>query len=91
MTGLAVWPNGWLEATPPNSWGPVPLEAWAIAGIGYIGLVVVARVMVPNVKQALAFSRQALAANVPDDAIVDVVSEAERLRGISTAIPAPGA
>ncbi len=91
VTGLAVWPNGWLEATPPNSWGPVPLEAWAIAGIGYIGLVVVARVMVPNVKQALAFSRQALAANVPDDAIVDVVSEAERRRGISTAIPAPGA
>ena len=90
VTGSASWPHGWIEAVPPNSWGPVPLESWLIAGIGYVALVAVARVLVPNMKEALAFSRQALAANVPGDAVVDVASEAEGRRGTPTAIPAAG-
>ena len=47
VTGTASWPHGWLEATAPNSWGPVPLEAWVIAGALYIALVAVARALGP--------------------------------------------
>ncbi len=77
VTGTASWPHGWIYASPPNSWGPVPLEAWLIAGALYVVLVAVARAVVPNVKTALAFSKQALAASVPEGAVVDVASEAE--------------
>jgi purine-cytosine permease-like protein len=75
VTGTASWPNGWFEAAEPNSWGPVPLEAWLIAGVLYVVLVAVVRVAVPNIKSALAFSKQALEANVPGDAVVDIASE----------------
>jgi purine-cytosine permease-like protein len=85
VTGTASWPNEWLEAAPPNSWGPVPLEAWAIAGGGYIVLVALVRGLA-NAKQLLAFSKPALAANVPGDAIVDIASAAEEGPGV---MPAP--
>ena len=88
VTGSASLPHGWLESTPPNSWGPVPLESWLIAGALYVALVAVARAVVPNVKSALAFSRQALAAAVPPDAVVDLASEAEGRAAPATA-PAP--
>jgi hypothetical protein len=39
-----------------------------------------------NVKQVLAFSKPALAANIPGDAIVDVASSDERGSGV---MPAP--
>jgi purine-cytosine permease-like protein len=85
VTGTASWPHGWLEATAPNSWGPVPLEAWAIAGGGYIALVALVR-GAANAKQLLAFSKPALAANVAGDAVVDVASTAEASPGV---MPAP--
>jgi purine-cytosine permease-like protein len=87
VTGSASWPHGWLEATPPNSWGPVPLESWLMAGALYVGLVALARAVVPNVKQALAFSRDALATPVPPGAVVDLASEAEG--EVVTVTPAP--
>jgi purine-cytosine permease-like protein len=87
VTGSASWPHGWLEATPPNSWGPVPLESWLIAGALYVALVALARAVVPNVKEALAFSREALAARVPPGAVVDLASEAEG--EVVTVTPAP--
>jgi purine-cytosine permease-like protein len=77
VTGTASWPHGWIYSSPPNSWGPVPLEAWLIAGALYIGLVAVTRAVASNVKTALAFSKQALAANVPPTAVVNIASEAE--------------
>src|SRR5919198_608583 len=77
VIGLADLPHGWLESTPPNSWGPVPLESWLIAGALYVALVAVARAVVPNVKLALAFSRDAFTASVPPGAVVDLASEAE--------------
>ncbi len=76
VTGTANWPHGWIYATPQNSWGPVPLESWLIAGALYVALVAVARAVVPNVKAALAFSKAALAADVPGDAVIDIVSPA---------------
>src|SRR5260370_12545419 len=90
VTGSASWPNGWLQAAPSNGWGPVPLESWLIAGGLYIALVAVARAVLP-VKSALAFSKQAIAANVPGGAIVDLASEAETRRSPTpTAVPAAG-
>src|SRR5438270_1428568 len=85
VTGTASWPHGWLEAAPPNSWGPVPLEAWLIAGFGYVALVALVR-SAANAKQLLGFSKPALAANAPGDAIVDIASAAEPATGV---VPAP--
>ena len=65
----------------------MPLWSWLIAGVGYIALVAVARAFVPDIKRALAFSKPALAMPVPDDAVVDVASEAEK-RVVPTA-PVP--
>jgi purine-cytosine permease-like protein len=91
VTGSASWPHGWLQAAPSNSWGPVPLESWLIAGVGYVALVAVVRVAVPSVKAVLGFSTTALAANVPGDAVIDIASEAEGGRlPPGTAIPAAG-
>jgi hypothetical protein len=68
----------------------VPLIAWLIAGGLYIGLVALARAVSP-VHSSLAFSKQAIAANVPGGAIVDIASEAEsRTTIVPTAIPSAG-
>src|SRR5437870_3275658 len=64
VTGTASWPHGWIYSAPQNAWGPVPLEAWVIAGALYVAFVAAARAVVPNVKHVLGFSRQALAADV---------------------------
>jgi hypothetical protein len=57
VTGTASWPSGWsLNPTDTNSWGPVPLEAWAIAGVGYLALVAVARALGP-VRGQLGFAK----------------------------------
>src|SRR5438874_2400902 len=85
VTGTASWPHGWLEAAPPNSWGPVPLEAWLIACFGYMGIVAVVR-SAANAKQLLGFSKPALAANAPGDAVIDIASAAE---SGSMVVPAP--
>jgi len=87
VTGTASWPHGWLEAAPPNSWGPVPLETWLIAGAAYIALVALVR-SAASVKSLLGFSRPALAATVPGDAVVDVASLAETERA-RVVMPAP--
>ncbi|HEX7301031.1 MAG TPA: cytosine permease [Solirubrobacteraceae bacterium] len=60
VIGLADLPNGWIYSTPPDNWGPVPVEAWVLAGIVYIAGVAVARMVVPNVKRVLGFARFAL-------------------------------
>jgi len=90
VTGAASWPNGWIESTPPTGWGPVPLESWLIAGGLYIGLVGLA-MLFGHVTTQLAFSKHAIAANVPGGEIIDIASEAES--GVTprpTAIPAAG-
>jgi purine-cytosine permease-like protein len=76
VTGTASWPHEWLEASAPNSWGPVPLEAWAIAGCAYIGLVAVARAVAP-VRSALGFAKTIPDTAIASNAILDVASEAE--------------
>jgi hypothetical protein len=90
VTGTASWPQGWLESTPQNSWGPVPLEAWALAGALYLVLVAFARAVAP-VRSALGFPKTIAEAAVVSDAVVDVASIAEgRVRPAPTAVPAPG-
>src|SRR5712692_5706732 len=76
VTGTASWPHGWLEATPPNSWGPVPLEAWAIAGALYIVLVALARALGP-IRSALGFAKTISDSLIGSDAVIDIASVAE--------------
>ena len=54
-----------------RNWGPIPLESWLIAGGLYVALVAVLQD-----RRLLAFSRRALAEEVPG-AVVDVASVAE--------------
>jgi purine-cytosine permease-like protein len=76
VTGTASWPHGWLEATAPNSWGPVPLEAWALAGALYIVLVAVARAVAP-VRSVLGFAKTIPDTLIASDAVIDIASVAE--------------
>jgi purine-cytosine permease-like protein len=90
VTGTASWPHGWLEATPPNSWGPVPLEAWALAGGLYIALVAVARALGP-VRASLGFAKTVADAAIASAAVLDVASIAEgRVADIPVTLPAHG-
>ncbi|MDX6469046.1 MAG: hypothetical protein QOF75_849, partial [Gaiellaceae bacterium] len=73
VTGTASWPNGWLMAAPSNSWGPVPLEAWAIAGVGYIALVGVARAIGP-VRSQLGFPKHVRDDQIASEAVLDISS-----------------
>jgi purine-cytosine permease-like protein len=74
VTGTANWPNGWIYATEPNSWGPVPVEAWAIAGGLYIVGVAVARSVVPNLRNVLAFATFVRDEEVPSGQVADIAS-----------------
>jgi len=90
VTGTASWPHGWLEATAPNSWGPVPLEAWAIAGGLYIALVALARAVAP-VRSVLGFASTIPDSLIASDAVTDIASVAEgRTMPAPSAIPAHG-
>jgi cytosine permease len=85
VTGTASWPRGWLESAPPNSWGPVPLESWAIAGGLYLALVALARAVAPA-RAALGFPRTVADAEMGTGEVVDIASVAE---GRTAAAPAP--
>jgi purine-cytosine permease-like protein len=90
VTGTASWPHGWLEATAPNSWGPVPLEAWALAGALYIVLVAVARAVAP-VRSVLGFAKTIPDTLIASDAVTDIASVAEgRATPAAAALPAHG-
>ena len=73
VTGTASWPGGWLQATPSNSWGPVPLESWLIAGAGYIVLVAVARAIGP-VRTQLGFPKHIRDEDIATAAVRDIAS-----------------
>src|SRR5579862_6894664 len=73
VTGTASWPHGWLEATPPNSWGPVPLEAWLIAGAGYLALVGVAQAL-GSVRTQLGFAKTVRDDETTGEAVIDIAS-----------------
>ena len=90
VTGTASWPHGWLEATAPNSWGLVPLEAWALVGALYVVLVAVARAVAP-VRNVLGFARHIGDAEIASDAVIDIASLAEGRLPTGGALPAAGA
>ena len=75
MTGTANWPHGWIYASPQNSWGPVPLESWLIAGGLYVSLVAVVRAAGP-VRDALGFPRHVRDEEIGTGAIADVATVA---------------
>jgi purine-cytosine permease-like protein len=74
VTGTANWPNGWIYASEPNSWGPVPVESWAIAGVLYVLGVAVARSLVPNLRNVLAFSNDVRDEEVLSGQVADIGS-----------------
>jgi hypothetical protein len=86
VTGTASWPHGWIYASPPNSWGPVPLESWAIAGALYIALVAVARATVP-VRSALGVPKTIPDAALESEEVVDVASVAEGRAPATAPVP----
>jgi len=57
VIGLADLPGGWIYSSPPNGWGPVPVEAWALSGVLYLAGVAVARKLAADVHAALGFAR----------------------------------
>jgi purine-cytosine permease-like protein len=57
VVGLADLPGGWIYESPPNSWGPVPVEAWVLSGVLYLAGVAVARRLAPDVRTALGFAK----------------------------------
>jgi hypothetical protein len=67
VTGTANWPHGWIYSTPQNSWGPVPVESWLLAGLLYVGLVAVTRAA-GQVRSWLGFAK-----TVPDEAMAGTV------------------
>jgi purine-cytosine permease-like protein len=74
VTGTASWPTGWsLNPTDTNGWGPVPLEAWLIAGAGYVVLVAVARAVGP-VRTQLGFAKTLGDDEIAGDTPVDIAS-----------------
>jgi hypothetical protein len=74
VTGTANWPNGWIYASEPNGWGPVPVEAWVISGLLYIAGVAVARVVVPSLRSTLGFARFVRDDEIPTGAITDIAT-----------------
>ena len=76
VTGSASWPNGWLNATPSNNWGPVPLESWLIAGGLYIVLVAIAKAF-GSVRGQLGIAQTIPDSAIPSNAIVDLATVAD--------------
>jgi len=76
VTGTAVWPGGWIYSSEPNSWGPVPVESWAIAGALYVVLVAVARSVVPNLRYALGFAKYVRDDEITSGKVADIASPA---------------
>jgi cytosine permease len=77
ITGTADWPGGWLEKTAPGGWGPVPVEAWLLAGVLYVVFVAASKALVKSesgLRSVLGFSEQAASSHVPSDAVVDLVT-----------------
>jgi len=59
---LADLPGGWIYSSPPAGWGPVPLEAWTLAGVLYIAGVAVTRAVARDIRPPLGF-----AGSIPSD------------------------
>jgi purine-cytosine permease-like protein len=62
VIGLADLPGHWILHDPPANWGPVPVEAWLLAGTLYLAGVAVARRSLPDVRAMLGFPRYVRAA-----------------------------
>jgi len=77
ITGTADWPGHWLEQAPPGNWGPVPVEAWILAGVLYVVFVAISKAVVKTesgLQSVLGFSEQAASSHAPGDAVVDLVT-----------------
>jgi purine-cytosine permease-like protein len=76
VIGLADLPSGWGYDSAPNSWGPVPPEAWVLSGVVYIAAVAVARVVVPSLRGVLGFPSYVRDEQIAGADVVDIASTA---------------
>jgi purine-cytosine permease-like protein len=95
ITGTADWPGGWLEKVAPGGWGPVPVEAWLLAGALYVVFVALSKALVKSesgLRSLLGFSEQAASSDVPADAVVDLftLSTGKHLTGTPVSTGANG-
>ena len=67
--------------------GPVPLEAWLLAGVLYVALVALARAVAPA-RSSLGFARTVPDAAIAGDAVIDIASIADA-RVLQTPAPLP--
>jgi hypothetical protein len=74
VIGLGDLPSGWVFSGPPITWGPVPVEAWALAGALYLAGVAVARAIRPDVRAALGFPTFVGGDAAATGAVVDVTA-----------------
>jgi hypothetical protein len=56
VVGLGSLPSGWGYDSPPEGWGPVPVEAWLLAGLLYVAGVAVTRAVRSDVRAALGYA-----------------------------------
>ena len=68
----AILPSGWNVYDSARNWGPVPLEAWLIAGRLYAALVAITRAA--NVRELLGFPHNLDGRQIESDAVIDIVS-----------------
>jgi purine-cytosine permease-like protein len=86
---IAVLFGAWATGIVPGEnasryWGPAPLLAWALGGVLYIVFVWATRALVPKamaLKGTLGFSKLVIDEPIPNYAIVDMATEAEKTTG----------
>ena len=84
--GSGIWPG----EDSSRYWGFLILETWVLAIVLYLAGVAITRAFAgARVKQALGFSRDALAMNVPPGAIIDIGSVEEESTAAPDATPVP--
>ena len=78
---FGAWGSGIFPGENPSTyWGIAPVEAWVLGAVGYVALVAIARVVVPNMKAALGFSvpaRELTGDGLGGGEPIDVTSESE--------------
>jgi hypothetical protein len=70
-------------------WWLPPVEAWAIAGVGYLVAVAIINAVNSNPRKVLGFSELAIAADNGTGEIIDVASQSEKRAPVTGGILRP--
>ena len=87
---FGAWGTGIFPGENPSTvWGIASVEAWVLGAVGYVALVAIVRVAVPNVKVWLGFSlpaRELTGEGLGGSEPIDVTSESGQAAPVE---PAP--